>query len=129
MEGSPNACVLATTKVYSLVQVRGSIPVFWEQTGLTTVNITQPDSVAGEAMLKHYAGLQEDYLGGPVVALNLIGRNKGLERILYERQDVLMMDTNLLRNNEVEYYHFDFHHECGVNSDPMLDFLRNMILP
>ena len=49
---------MATTKIYSHVQVRGSIPVFWEQTGVTNVNITQPQSVSGEAMLRHYGGLQ-----------------------------------------------------------------------
>ena len=27
---NPNAKILATTKVYSQVQVRGSIPIFWE---------------------------------------------------------------------------------------------------
>ena len=53
----PNARLLATTKVYSHVHVRGSIPIFWEQTGLTSVNITQPDDASGTAMLKHYSGL------------------------------------------------------------------------
>jgi hypothetical protein len=57
VENNPYARILATTKVYSHVQVRGSIPVFWEQTGLTTVNITQPNSDAGEAMVKHFASL------------------------------------------------------------------------
>lgn len=31
--------ITQTTKIYSYVQLRGSIPCFWEQTGLTTVNI------------------------------------------------------------------------------------------
>ena len=61
--------------------------------------------------------------------LNLISRNRGLEKILYERQEIIMMDTNLLRGEEVEYYHFDFHHECSTNSDPMMEYLRTLILP
>ena len=40
-----------------------------------------------------------------------------------------MSDTNLLRGEEVEYYHFDFHHECSGNSDPMMEFLKNLVLP
>ena len=67
---------MATTKIYSHVQVRGSIPVFWEQTGVTNVNVTQPLSVSGEAMLRHYGSLQQDYLGGPIAVLNLIGTSK-----------------------------------------------------
>ena len=80
-------------------------------------------------MLKHFDSLQEDYMGGSVAILNLIGRNKGLEKILYERQEIVMIDTNLLRNSEIEYYHFDFHAECGGNSDPCMEYLRNLVLP
>lgn len=80
-------------------------------------------------MLKHFTSLQEDYMGGSVAILNLIGRSKGLEKTLYERQEIVMLDTNLLRNNEIEYYHFDFHSECGANSDPCMEFLKNLVLP
>ena len=80
-------------------------------------------------MLKHYSGLQEDFLGGPVVILNLISRSKGLEKVLFERQEMVMIDTNLLRGDEYDYYHFDFHKECHENSDPMMEFLKNLILP
>ena len=128
-QDKPNTQVLATTKVYSHVQVRGSIPIFWDQTGLTTVVITQPDSVTGTSLLKHYSGLQEDYMGGSVVILNLIARNKGLEKILYERQEMIMLDTNLLRSNEYDYYHFDFHKQCHENSEPMMNYLKNLVLP
>jgi len=64
---------------------------------------------AGVAMLKHFESLSEDYMGGPVVILNLISRNKGLEKTLYQRQEIVMTDTNLLRGDNVHYYHFDFH--------------------
>ena len=39
-----------------------------------------------------------------------------------------MMDTNLLRSDNVHYYHFDFHQECSSNSDPMMEFLKNLVL-
>lgn len=68
-------------------------------------------------------------MGGSVVILNLIARNKGLEKILYERQEMIMLDTNLLRSDEYDYYHFDFHKECHENSEPMMNFLKNLVLP
>ena len=40
-----------------------------------------------------------------------------------------MLDTNLLRNNEIQYYHFDFHAECKENSDPCMEFLKTLVLP
>ena len=40
-----------------------------------------------------------------------------------------MLDTNLLRGGEFDYFHFDFHKECHENSDPMMEFLRNLVLP
>lgn len=40
-----------------------------------------------------------------------------------------MMDTNLLRGDEFSYYHFDFHSECSGNSDPMMDYLKSLVLP
>lgn len=80
-------------------------------------------------MIKHFDSLQKDYLGGPIVALNLIGPNRGLEKTLYETQDIVMMETNLLGSNDVDYFHFDFHTHCSSNSDPMMNFLRSVVLP
>ena len=34
-----------------------------------------------------------------------------------------------MQNNEIEYYHFDFHAECSGNSDPCMEFLKNLVLP
>ena len=42
---------------------------------------------------------------------------------------MIMMDTNLLQNNEYDYFHFDFHAECHHNSDPCMEFLKNLVLP
>lgn len=67
-------------------------------------------------------------MGGQIAIVNLIGRNRGLEKTLYERQEVVMLDTNLLRNNEIDYYHFDFHAECRENSDPCMEFLKGLVL-
>ena len=61
--------------------------------------------------------------------MNLIGTNKQLEKTLFDEQDIVMMDTNLLSNNEVDYFHFDFHANCRENSDAMMDFLRSAVLP
>lgn len=68
-------------------------------------------------------------MGGQVAIINLISRSKGLEKTLFDRQESVMLDTNLLRNHEIEYYHFDFHSECSSNSEPCMEFLKTLVLP
>ena len=41
-----------------------------------------------------------------------------------------MMDTNVARSGSgIDYYHFDFHGQCHENSDPMLEFLKGVVMP
>ena len=42
-------------------------------------------------MLKHYDSLSKDHPGGPIVVLNLIGANRGLEKTLYEKQESMIL--------------------------------------
>ena len=53
-EDQPNSHVLGTTTVYSHIQIRGSLPFFWNQAGLTTVSLSQPAEVSLSSMQKHY---------------------------------------------------------------------------
>ncbi|EJF56616.1 inositol polyphosphate phosphatase [Dichomitus squalens LYAD-421 SS1] len=59
---------------YSYVQVRGSVPLFWEQQGLQTfgqrIQITRPQA-SQPAFDRHFAALVEEY--GAVHAINLLG--------------------------------------------------------
>ncbi|KAL1944314.1 hypothetical protein VTO73DRAFT_3499 [Trametes versicolor] len=59
---------------YSYVQVRGSVPLFWEQQGLQTfghrIQITRPQA-SQPAFDRHFASLVEEY--GAVHAINLLG--------------------------------------------------------
>ena len=53
-EDDPNATVLGTTNVYSHIQIRGSMPFFWQQQGLTSITMSQPAEVSVASMQKHF---------------------------------------------------------------------------
>ena len=122
----PNYTVLATTKVYSYVQVRGSIPIFWDQSGVATVTVNPHQDLSEQAMLRHYQSLKEDY-DGKIVTLNLIGESRGIERPIADMQNRVMNSIEL-HKHDVSYFHFDFHHECKESSEPMLNYLKEVIL-
>ena len=77
-------------------------------------------------MQKHFESLKKDYSGDTVV-LNLISNNKGIERPLYTMQRKVM-DAIDIEKNAVKYYHFDFHSECHLNSNAMMQFCQEDLL-
>lgn len=56
--------VISTTQIFSYVQVRGSMPFFWDQTGVKTINISRPNEVTMPVFKKHFADLRKDYNDG-----------------------------------------------------------------
>lgn len=75
------------------MQVRGSIPFFWDQLGLTSVEIASTLEEAVPGFNQHFMGLKNDYDGGKVVMLNLISKNKGLEKTLYSHLENVMQNS------------------------------------
>ncbi|MFH4981106.1 hypothetical protein AB6A40_007815 [Gnathostoma spinigerum] len=111
----------------SLVQTRGSIPLFWAQRPNLhwqpdpTMKPTD-DQVA--AYVRHMKGQQQIY-GGRHVIVNLVNRTGRERRVGGELERVsLQANLDFVRHNP-----FDFHHECGSLSWERLETLKNQLRP
>jgi len=110
--------------IISSVQIRGSVPVFFQQIGMTAqTQITRSPEMAAPAFLKHIEEIQKDY--EKILGINLMNVNKPGEQIItqsYESQ----IKLNKLKS--VRYIFFDFQNECKHDNydqiDNMLDNLN-----
>lgn len=94
---------------FSFVQVRGSVPLFWEQQGLQTfgqkIQITRPQA-SQPAFERHFMQLIDEY--GAVHAINLLGtkENEASLTAAYARAlQVAQQDMG----DAIGITHFDFH--------------------
>eukprot|EP00923_Selenidium_pygospionis_P032156 GHVN01056810.1.p1 GENE.GHVN01056810.1~~GHVN01056810.1.p1 ORF type:complete len:1948 (-),score=268.81 GHVN01056810.1:549-6392(-) len=96
--------------VFSLVQIRGSVPLFWEQTGLTAnTSITRSCELTEKAFGRHQASMQALY--GQVYYMNLLSTSKSAESKLtraLEMQSTLHMRQT---GEKVNLLNWDFHNE------------------
>ncbi|KXN89554.1 Inositol-1,4,5-trisphosphate 5-phosphatase 1 [Leucoagaricus sp. SymC.cos] len=108
----------------SYVQVRGSVPLFWEQQGLQTfgqrIQITRPHA-SQPAFERHLSQLMEEY--GSVHAINLLGtkENEALltnsyARHLYQARSALGENLGLTN--------FDFHNAVRIGGHESI--IRNL---
>lgn len=117
--------------VFTHLQVRGSVPAFFAQTGVnglaSEMVIERPLALTMPAFTKHFAGLQRMYQR--VFAVNLLSDGKAEERQLsnfYEELVHSSSETPFLR-----YQFYDFHEECRSNrfenSETLVDRLAGVI--
>ncbi|XP_024534108.1 phosphoinositide phosphatase SAC6 [Selaginella moellendorffii] len=108
----------------SYVQVRGSIPVFWEQIvdlrykpQIRSINHEDTSAVVE----RHFSDLSDRY--GSVLAVDLINQqgSEGVLSIAYRNA------MQHLKNNNVTYVPFDFHHICGNIRFDRLSVLHDQI--
>ncbi|KAL7746825.1 Inositol-1,4,5-trisphosphate 5-phosphatase 1 [Sorochytrium milnesiophthora] len=123
---------------FSYVQVRGSVPIFWDQPGLQVMGhkiqisrlvVSRRKSRAAEATRpafeRHFQDLLNRY--GSVYIVNLLSRDSGGEGVLGSeyRQQV----TKCAMANQLRMVEFDFHAECkGTNYGP-LSYLITILKP
>ncbi|KAL1916229.1 uncharacterized protein VTP21DRAFT_5846 [Calcarisporiella thermophila] len=110
-------------------QIRGSVPVFWEQQGIQVMNhrikISRGADATRPASEKHFAEQLSRY--GRVHAINLLQQREGSGELTlsqaYEAQ------TRLLRAQgmDVSLTNFDFHSECrGGNYENVSSLIRRL---
>ncbi|TFK43681.1 phosphatidylinositol phosphate phosphatase [Crucibulum laeve] len=111
----------------SYVQVRGSVPLFWEQQGLQTfgqrIQITRPHA-SQPAFERHFMQVMEEY--GSVHAINLLGtkENEAILTNAYARH--LQIAHNAL-GDDLGITHFDFHNAVRIGGhDSVIRDLRRM---
>ncbi|GAA0141761.1 phosphatase [Lithospermum erythrorhizon] len=94
----------------SFVQVRGSIPLLWDQivdlTYKPKFELVRPEE-APRVTERHFLDLRKKY--GNVVAVDLINKTKGEGRLCEKFGNAMQ---NIV-GDDLRYVHFDFHHICG----------------
>ncbi|XP_047149251.1 phosphoinositide phosphatase SAC7-like [Vigna umbellata] len=108
----------------SIVQVRGSIPLPWQQ----IVDLTYKPKYellnheeAPRVLERHFLDLRKKY--GSVLAIDLVNEHGGEGR-LCEKYGKTMQHVS---GNDVRYLHFDFHHVCGHIHFDRLSILYDQI--
>ncbi|KAK0230560.1 inositol polyphosphate phosphatase [Armillaria fumosa] len=121
--------ILFTTDQHtvSYVQVRGSVPLFWEQQGLQTfgqrIQITRPHA-SQPAFERHFAHLTEEY--GGVHVVNLLG-SKENETILTSAYGRHLHIARGVFGESLGITHFDFHNAVRIGGhDSVIRELRRM---
>jgi hypothetical protein len=109
--------------ILCFVQVRGSAPVFFQQTGMTaSTQITRSPELTTSAFLKHIEEIQKDYQMAYLI--NLMNVNKPNEQIITQNLESQIKVNNL---KSLRYYFYDFQNECKYdNYDNLDNFTVNM---
>ncbi|CAI4229456.1 unnamed protein product [Auanema sp. JU1783] len=110
----------------SLIQVRGSIPLFWEQPGVQVgshkVKLRAFEASA-PAYHRHMSGLLETYEDAVVV--NLLGHKEG-ERMLAEAFRKQHKSTKM--SDQIDFIDFDYHAQTKSSKDA-INILKTKLQP
>ncbi|KAI5462662.1 SacI homology domain-containing protein [Mariannaea sp. PMI_226] len=104
----------ASSRVYSFLQIRGSIPLFWSQSpySLKPIPMLQHSQEANyNAFRKHFEILSRNY--GSLQIVNLVEKH-GVEKAIgtaYE-SNVQRLNEELTEDNKLPFEWFDFHAAC-----------------
>lgn len=95
----------------SHVQIRGSVPIFFQQRGITAATrINRSYNLSNQAFLKHFDELSKIY--GYSFCVNLLSKMKKEEQMLSEAFEIHVNNNNL---PNVRYEYFDFHYHTKGN--------------
>lgn len=108
----------------SFVQVRGSIPLLWDQivdlTYKPKFEIVRQEE-APRVVDRHFLDLRKKY--GNVVAVDLVNKHGGEGRLCEKYGDAMQH----IASDDVRYLHFDFHKICGHVHFERLSILYDQI--
>lgn len=91
----------------SHVQIRGSVPIFWEQSGITEmVRVTRPPEMTKIPFNIHLNDILDSY--GPVQIINLLAVKTEREVMLTTEYVRQVYESD--RKNQIKFLNFDFHH-------------------
>jgi hypothetical protein len=107
--------------VLSFVQIRGSAPIFFQQTGMTAqTQITRIPEMTSPAFLRHIEDIQKDFQ--MVFFVNLMNTTKPNEQIITQNLENQIKINNL---KSCRYYFFDFQNECKYDNYDKIDTYIN----
>lgn len=123
--------LVSNDTVFSIIQVRGSVPLFWEQTGMSAqVAITRSQELNEIGLRKHAELMCQHFQ--KVYMLNLLSNSKSNETELTDMWEHLNFSLSQVFENRVFYTHYDFHNMCKGNKFSNLnafihDYLEDFI--
>lgn len=106
--------ITITSRVlFAHIQVRGSVPVFWQQSGMLKkeVQLTRSDDGTAPAFLKHFRALCSLY--ERLIVVNLLSEKSEGEAVLTEAYNRMFKLYGDEFNSAVGKYYFDYKSECG----------------
>jgi len=104
----------------SFTQIRGSVPVFWQQTGMTAqTEITRIPELTSPAYLKHIEEIRKDYFQ-LIFMINLMNFHKPNEQIITQNFENQIKINNL---RSCKYIFWDFQNECKNDNYERIDLL------
>ncbi|XP_026129408.1 synaptojanin-1 isoform X6 [Carassius auratus] len=114
-------------KVSSFIQIRGSIPLFWEQPGIQVgshrVKLSRGFEANAPAFERHFSALRKLY--GKQVIINLLGMKEGEHMLSKAFQSHLKASEHA---NAVRMLNFDYHQMVkGGKTDKLISVLKPQI--
>jgi len=105
------------SRVFSYVIIRGSVPVFWEQKGMTEgVTLTRGPEMTKKAFQKHFSQILKDYERTYII--DLLSDTKERETVLTREYVRQIYESEY--KNDLRFLHFDFHRfVSGDNYDAL----------
>uniref|UniRef100_A0A183FUR6 Phosphatidylinositol-3-phosphatase SAC1 n=1 Tax=Heligmosomoides polygyrus TaxID=6339 RepID=A0A183FUR6_HELPZ len=108
----------------SLVQVRGSVPLFWEQPGVQVGSHKvklRAFEASGSAYYRHMSRLTSTY--GKTTVVNLLGRKEG-ERVLADAFRTQHKSSKL--SATVDFIDFDYHYQMKISKDSLSYLIKKL---
>lgn len=109
--------------LFSFLQFRGSVPIFFEQPGVTAqTQITRTPELTAPAFKKHIDELKEDF--DCIYMINLMNVNKPNEHVITQNFENQIKINQI---KDVKYLFWDFQNQCKYDNYENLDnFVVNL---
>uniref|UniRef100_A0A1I7XYG1 phosphoinositide 5-phosphatase n=1 Tax=Steinernema glaseri TaxID=37863 RepID=A0A1I7XYG1_9BILA len=107
--------ILHDNRESSFVQIRGSVPLFWDQPGIQVGSHKvqlRAFEISAPAFGRHFDALRKQY--GQVCAVNLLGSKEGERKL---SQAFASAHKNGEATKQVPYIEFDYHAQMKVSKD------------
>ncbi len=102
--------LITPSYLFSFIQIRGSLPFYWEQKGLKAkINIHQTISINQNNFNSHLKFLKEELGLKNILFLNLLGVKRGQENTLTDYFCEIFRKSKQNGVQNVFYEHIDFH--------------------
>lgn len=116
---------------HSFVITRGSVPIFWSQTGIGSTklyedtNITRSTEMTKPAFTKHIESMLQDY--SVVLAVDLLKDENERESRLTKEYYKQFFSSEFKEKEQLHFVHFDFHRLCkGDDFSPLKVLLQQL---